>query len=845
VILGSENGQFPLKFKVRNVFCFSCSMSSPGGTTAIQSEPMEVDCSIMQPSEETEEKDTEPGMPCQICVCSNVDQTETFKKALASFNVPVVLVEDPDYFVHAKFDGPIIIVTSEFTNNFLRFHKPPQSRILGPTALIEMSIKVENLSIPLRTRIRPLFCHSMQNIVICITGFRNKQETMKLIDITKHMGGKLRKEMNYQVTHLIANCVSGEKYKYAMGFRVPVLTKEFVLSAWEKRYDVNFKADEPSFMNQYKLKLFQGAKVNFFGFSEEDEEQLQELLLSNGGKPSLSSDEPLTTHVVVDDSKVTCMPNVPCTSTYVVKARWFWMSIQNSECADESKYLFGKNFRTPDRAAKRKRLMEVVEEPHSSPRKSRKKRTSDIDGTPRYSCGSLLDYTTSPDNFLATDESDVMIKGNSPRHQVFKELCQTESNYVNVLRVLIEHFKNPLEEKLNTNECILNQAEMKIIFGDLCPIFDTHKDLLKDLKYLEQNYSDSVSIGEVFVKHCTAFKKVYPPFINFFQDSNSLLKEKEKNSRFLAFLKLCYMNLRDLGLPEIDKQTLPDLLIRPVQRLGSISLLLNDILKNTSKSSTDHQKLSEALDGIRTVMTFLNENKQRQDNQRSLFDIYQDIENCPPQLINSHRSFVLKCDVIELSNMLSHRGDCITLFLFTDVVEVCKKRSKYVNVLKSPNTSKMSLSTYKTQAKHPIDKTYKHIKLLSMTSIKKVYNVEDEAHDNDRQIFALRCRGSDEVIETTYSFNIIDDTLDKMSFLRELCRQASAVYCINFDKFLEDISLANASSFNIETHESSNSTLGRAIKFASKQVGRTLSLNRTPSTLRKVMSSMKVRVADT
>lgn len=820
-------------------------MSSPGHSTSAESEPMEVDCSMMAPPSEAEDKVTESGMPCHICVCSNVNQTDLFKQALTSLGIPSTDVEDPDYFVRAKFDGSIVIVTSEFTNNYLRFHKPPDSRVLGPTALIEMSASIENLKIPASPRIRPLFCHSMDKFVICITGFRNKQETLRMVDLAKHMGGKLRKAMNYQVTHLIANCVSGEKYNYASAFRVPVLTKEFVLNAWERRYDPGFKANDPSFLNLYKLKLFQGAKVNFFGFSEEDEEEVKELLISNGGKLSFSSDEPLTTHVVVDDSKVTCMPNVPCTSTFVVKARWFWMSIQNSECADESKFLFGKNFRTPDRAAKRKRIHQDMETNSSPSKTPRKRRGSDIDGTPRYSYGSLLDYTTSPDNFLTADESDVNTKANSPRHQVFKELCQTESNYVNVLRVLIEHFKNPLEDKLNTDETILNQAEVKIIFGDLCPIFDTHRELLKDLKRLEQNYSETVSIGEVFVKYCASFKKVYPPFINFFQDANALLKEKEKNSRFLAFLKLCYMNLRELHLPEIDKQTLPDLLIRPVQRLGSVSLLLNDILKNTAKSSGDCQKLAEALEGIRTVMTFLNENKQRQDNQRSLFDIYQDIENCPPQLINSHRSFVLKCDVIEMSNLLSHRGDCITLFLFTDVVEVCKKRSKYVNVLRSPNTSKMSLSTYKTQTKHAVDKTYKHIKLLSMTSIRKVYNVENDDSDLERQIFALRCRGSDEVQETTYSFNIVDDALDKMSFLRELCRQASAVYCINFDKFLEDISVACAGRFNIETHESSNSTLGRAIKFASKQVGRTLSLNRTPSTLRKVMSSMKVRVADT
>lgn len=41
---------------------------------------------------------------------------------------------------------------------------------------------------------------------------------------------------------------------------------------------------------------------------------------------------------------------------------------------------------------------------------------------------------------------------------------------------------------------------------------------------------------------------------------------------------------------------------------------------------------------------------------------------------------------MELSDGLSGRGDHLVLYLFSDILEVCKKRSKAFNSLKSPNT---------------------------------------------------------------------------------------------------------------------------------------------------------------
>jgi hypothetical protein len=64
--------------------------------------------------------------------------------------------------------------------------------------------------------------------------------------------------------------------------------------------------------------------------------------------------------------------------------------------------------------------------------------------------------------------------------------------------------------------------------------------------------------------------KAYPPFVNFFENTKEMLvKCDQTKPRFHAFLKICQTK------PECGRQSLQELLIRPVQRLPSISLLLN------------------------------------------------------------------------------------------------------------------------------------------------------------------------------------------------------------------------------------------------------------------------------
>ncbi len=69
-------------------------------------------------------------------------------------------------------------------------------------------------------------------------------------------------------------------------------------------------------------------------------------------------------------------------------------------------------------------------------------------------------------------------------------------------------------------------------------------------------------------------------------------------------------------------------------------------------------------------MTHINEDKRKIENQLAMFVLINDIENCPATLLSSHRNFLKKLDVYEMSNELLKKGAQLTLFLFSDCLEV-------------------------------------------------------------------------------------------------------------------------------------------------------------------------------
>ncbi|XP_011689501.1 PREDICTED: protein ECT2 isoform X2 [Wasmannia auropunctata] len=577
-------------------------------------------------------------------------------------------------------------------------------------------------------------------------------------------------------------------------------------------------------------------------------------------------------HVVVDESNVNVLPNLVSVSAFIVKTGWFWTSVQNEAAADEKEYLF-------------EHYLEKVLSPTATGRRDSEQIPQNVTlskhpcwlgGTfsnllqngadsPASVSGSFLDCTASPDKLLdeveAVDTEHLLIvKENlSQRHKVFLELVQTESNYVGILNTIMTLFKLPLENLIGkSGKELLNSTEVKIIFGNFPPIYDVHKQLLEALRCSAAHWTEDISIGEIFLKFEPDLVKAYPPYVNFFENTKQMLEECDQNKpRFHAFLKNCQT------IPECGRQSLKDLLIKPIQRLPSISLLLSEILKHTDRSNPDYSALEAARNSIDKVNTYINEDKRKTERQLAMFDIFNEIDNCPPHLVSSHRSFISKCDVMEVTEGLSGRGDHLVLFLFTDTLEICKKRSKAFNSLKSPNTINGLQSIKLSQGK-----PYKHIKMLSLSTIRKVVDIRetDECH----KVFALVVRGTQELKEKFFSFVITDEEVNKTNYLQTLCRQMALAIrvadadtlLIRYDSHQLEVGTSDVASGTLKKTIKSlfhnfyleymdpyvfllnsmcETTLHVPLPFASRtraRVGRAFSFNKTPSKLNRAMSTI-------
>lgn len=777
----------------------------------------------------------------RICLIGEFGNDSRIFDDAQAFDVPVVLSATGEEFIN---DGSwdTVFVLEEFSGPVYDTIHRSEQRILGPTSLQQYAERREGLP----SNSRPLYNLAMSGLVICFTGFRKKDELNRLITLIHNMGGSVRRDMVSKVTHLIANTCGGDKYQYAVTFRVPVMSETWVYAMWEKRNEKALSAASEEMMC-YKLKPFHGARVCFFGFPDDERQHMMEVLQENGGTATDLKD-PTCTHVVVDESAVQCVPEKAPLKAAIVKAEWFWVSVQNEGCADEKEYLFEDYLETvlspsgqhssqtpaassSARARKRKRLREAVCRLVQNESPALHKRRSSISDAGLLSMsGSFLDCTVSPEkppDEVEAVTSDTPRKIQSPRQQVFMELVQTESNYVGILHTIMSMFKRPLEDLSESEGQLLNNTELKIIFGNLPPIYEVHKQMLEELCWAASHWKEDFSIGNVFLKYAPDLIKAYPPFVNFFENTKEMLvKCDETKPRFHAFLKICQTK------PECGRQSLQELLIRPVQRLPSISLLLNDILKHTSKSNQDYSALEQALSSIREVMTHINEDKRKTEGQLVMFDIFNDIDNCPPHLVSSHRSFIVRCDVIELSDGLSGRGDSLVLFLFSDMMEVCKKRSRAFNSLKSPNTTS-SLHSVKLSSGKP----YKHIRLVPLSNIKRVIDIKEG--DDCHNVFALMCRSNQELKEKLYSFTLADEETDKLGFLRTLCRQMANTVCkADAENFLASL---ESHQLDIDTSDVTLGTLSKAFKFASRtkmKVGRAFSFNKTPSKLKRAVSTM-------
>ncbi|XP_036786812.2 protein ECT2 isoform X2 [Manis pentadactyla] len=714
--------------------------------------------------------------------------------------VPFVKMESVEEFESldsAAFENVFIVM--DFQDSiFNELHKT-DCRVIGPPVVLNCAQKGE----PLPFSCRPLYCTSMMNLVLCFTGFRKKEELVRLVTLAHHMGGVIRKDFNSKVTHLVANCTQGEKFRIAVSLGTPIMKPEWIYKAWERRNEQDFCASVDDFRNKFKVPPFQDCILSFLGFSDEEKTNMEEMTEMQGGNYLPVGDERCT-HLVVEENIVKELPFEPSKKLYVVKQEWFWGSIQMDARAGETMYLYEKantpelkksvsllSLNTPNSNRKRRRLKETL---------AQLSRETDMSPFPPQTPKSCT---------KSSKNSTPVPSEQSARWQVAKELYQTESNYVNILATIIQLFQVPLEEEGQRGGPILAPEEIKTIFGSIPDIFDVHTKIKDDLEDLIVNWDESKSIGDIFLKYSKDLVKTYPPFVNFFEMSKeTIIKCEKQKPRFHAFLKI------NQAKPECGRQSLVELLIRPVQRLPSVALLLNDLKKHTAEENPDKSTLEKAIGSLKEVMTHINEDKRKTEAQKQIFDVVYEVDGCPANLLSSHRSLVQRVETISLGEHPCDRGEQVTLFLFNDCLEIARKRHKVIGTFRSPHG----------HTRPPA--SLKHIHLMPLSQIKKVLDIRET--EDCHNAFALLVRPPTEPANVLLSFQMTSEELPKENWLKMLCRHVANTICKADAENL--IYTANPESFEVNTKDmdSTLSRASRAIKKTSKKVTRAFSFSKTP-----------------
>ncbi|KAM6161197.1 protein ECT2 isoform 7-T7 [Erethizon dorsatum] len=734
-----------------------------------------------------------PQIETRVVMVQEAGKQEELIKALKDIKVPCVKMDSMEEF--ESLDSPefenVFIVTEFQDSVFNDLHKG-DCRIIGPPVVLNCAQKGE----PLPFSCRPLYCTSMMNLVLCFTGFRKKEELV------------------------------------AVSLGTPIMKPDWIYKAWERRNEQDFCAAVDDFRNEFKVPPFQDCILSFLGFSDEEKTNMEEMTEMQGGNYLPVGDEKCT-HLIVEENIVKELPFEPSKKLYVVKQEWFWGSIQMDARAGETMYLYEKantpelkksvsllSLHTPNSNRKRRRLKETLaqlsKETDLSPFPPRKRPSAEHS----LSIGSLLDVSNTPESSInygetpkscskSSKNSTPVPSKQSARWQVAKELYQTESNYVNILATVIQLFQVPLEEEGQRGGPILAPEEIKTIFGSIPDIFDVHTKIKDDLEDLIVNWDESKSIGDIFLKYSKDLVKTYPPFVNFFEMSKeTIIKCEKQKPRFHAFLKI------NQAKPECGRQSLVELLIRPVQRLPSVALLLNDLKKHTADENPDKSTLEKAIGSLKEVMTHINEDKRKTEAQKQIFDVVYEVDGCPANLLSSHRSLVQRVETVSLSEHPCDRGEQVTLFLFNDCLEIARKRHKVIGTFRSsPGHTRPPASL-------------KHIHLMPLSQIKKVLDIRET--EDCHNAFALLVRPPTEQANVLLSFQMTSDELPKDSWLKMLCRHVANTICKADAENL--MYTADPESFEVNTKDmdSTLSRASRAIKKTSKKVTRAFSFSKTP-----------------
>lgn len=262
------------------------------------------------------------------------------------------------------------------------------------------------------------------------------------------------------------------------------------------------------------------------------------------------------------------------------------------------------------------------------------------------------------------------------RSVIAHEILSSERDYCNMLAIVQDAFRKPLEASIQSNRPVIGASNIRMIFNDSETLLTLSKELTNDLSLRLQDWDSHQCLGDVFLKFNTKLK-AYINFLNNYPITLATIEKcRKQHPAFRGFL------LQMEKQPSTKLMSLQNILLTPGKRIEEYVCLLEALLHHTPVEHQDHKNLKKAIEQIKQVKLLFNEAMTRLLRERRLKEVQKGIDNCPA-LAERGRFFIKQEDVVHLRQpdasdvkpefRVFQNIGYIGLFLFNDCLVVTTK----------------------------------------------------------------------------------------------------------------------------------------------------------------------------
>nr|XP_009686127.1 PREDICTED: DNA topoisomerase 2-binding protein 1 [Struthio camelus australis] len=182
----------------------------------------------------------------------------------------------------------------------------------------------------------PVYNMTMADVTVSCTSLEKdvREEVHKYVQM---MGGRVYRDLNVSVTHLIAGEVGSKKYLVAASLKKPILLPSWIKTLWDKSQQSIIRYTDIN-MEDYACPVFLGCTICVTGLSSSDRKEVQRLTAEHGGQYTGQLKMNECTHLIVQEPKGQKYECAKKWNVHCVSVQWFSDSIEKGFCQDETIY---------------------------------------------------------------------------------------------------------------------------------------------------------------------------------------------------------------------------------------------------------------------------------------------------------------------------------------------------------------------------------------------------------------------------------------------------------------------------------------------------------------------------